>query len=73
MRGIFFYDMAQVSRNNVQAGDIASASLSSIGAGIRLNYKENTTFKLDIASTLKASSIQKKGAVKLHMALKYIF
>lgn len=73
IRGLIFYDIAQVTRNQSQAGDISSASLSSIGTGIRFNYKDILTFKLDVASTLKDSTIQKKGDIKIHTGLKYVF
>lgn len=73
MRGLFFYDAAQVSRNLPQPGDTTSASISSIGMGIRMIYKDNFTFKLDFASPLKSTLTQVKGENKVHAALKYTF
>ena len=74
IRGLIFYDYAQVSRNLPQPSDpVLPSSLSSFGTGIRMIYKENITFKLDIASPLKDSNTQKKGEIKVHAALKYVF
>ena len=73
IRALFFYDTGQVSRNLPQPGETTSSSISSFGVGIRLNYMNNLTFKLDIAQAQKATVTQVKGETKLHAALKYTF
>ena len=73
MRGLLFYDMAQLSRNSPQAGDSTSSEISSYGIGFRLNRKNNLTFKLDVAIPLKSTANQKSGETKIHTLLKYSF
>lgn len=73
MRSLIYFDSAQVSRNLPQPGDTTSSSISSVGLGIRLIYKDNLTLKLDYASPMKATLTQEKGDNKLHAALKYTF
>lgn len=73
MRALFFYDVAQVSRNLPLAGETTSFSINSFGTGIRLNYKDKLTFKLDVALPQKETLTQEKGKYKLHAALKYTF
>ena len=73
MRSLFFLDTAHLSRNSPQPGELTSYSISSFGAGIRLIYKDNLTFKLDVASPLKSTLTQEKGKYKVHAALKYTF
>ena len=72
-RTLVFFDTAKLSRNLAQAGDTTSSEISSYGAGIRLNSKDNLSFKMDIAIPLKATATQKAGEVKLHTALRYVF
>ena len=73
LRALFFYDTAQVSRNLPQPGEPTSSSISSFGTGIRLNYKDNLTFKLDVAQAQKATVTQEKGETKVHATIKYVF
>lgn len=73
MRALFYYDAAQVSRNLPQVGETVSSSISGFGTGIRLNYNDKLTFKLDVAVPQKATQTQEKGKYRLHAALKYTF
>lgn len=73
MRFLAFYDTGALSRNLAQPGDVTSASISSVGLGMRLNYKENLNFRLDLASALKATESTSRGATRLHAALNYTF
>ena len=72
-RTLIFYDSANLSRNLAQAGDTTTSEISSFGAGLRLNRKDNLSFKLDVAFPLKATSTQKAGEMKMHTALRYVF
>lgn len=72
-RALVFYDTAQLSRNFAQAGDTSSSEISGFGVGIRLNRKDNLSFKLDIAIPLKATATQESGETKVHTTLRYVF
>lgn len=72
-RVLVFYDTAQLSRNLSQAGDTTSSEISSFGAGIRLNHKDNLSFKMDIAMPLKTTASQEEGEMQIHTALSYKF
>ena len=74
LRALAFYDIGKLTRNFPLPSDGENYSpISSAGIGLRLNYKENLTFKLDLASPMNSTESREKGDIKLHGALNYIF
>lgn len=72
-RLLAFYDFGHVYRNKALAGETASATVASIGAGLRYSYRKNFGLRLDVASVVDAGGSQKVGDTMIHLNLGYLY
>ncbi|OWW18776.1 ShlB/FhaC/HecB family hemolysin secretion/activation protein [Noviherbaspirillum denitrificans] len=68
-RALVFYDTATVRRNNALAGEIARASIGSIGVGLRVSVSKYMTMQMDYGHVIDGGTTQLKGDNKLHFRL----
>ena len=68
-RALVFYDFGQVSRNHVLPSEVAGASASSIGAGLRFNVKKDLAFRVDVARVINEGITLRGGSVRAHAGL----
>jgi len=82
LRGLFFYDVARVTRNGTLSGTTKRAnSLSSLGVGLRYNYKKDLNVKLDIGwvqesiatADVPPKAIRDRDDVRGHLTVSYVF
>lgn len=80
LRGLVFYDFAQLSRNDALPGEIREEYISSVGFGLRLALGENLSARLDVAQVLHPGpvnnpafgSIQGKNDSRAHFGVAYV-
>lgn len=72
-RALVFYDFGHVYRNKALAGEAASATVASVGAGLRYSYRKNFGLRLDVASVVDAGGSQKVGDTMVHLNLGYLY
>ena len=73
---LVFLDAAWVKRNQPQAGEIASQSISSMGLGLRAAYGRQLTGRIDWGYVLKgvsASTGTARADQKLHASMAWVF
>lgn len=68
-RFLAFYDAAHVSSNNALPGELAQASIGSVGIGLRAGVNKNLTLQMDYGQVIDAGVTQKKGDKRLHFRL----
>lgn len=71
-----FYDYANGSQNNVQVGEVEKESLSSIGLGLKWNWKKQVYFDVNYGYVLDGVSDEVENATRdsddrVHLALRY--
>lgn len=80
LRGLVFYDFAQLSRNDALPGEIRDEYISSAGFGLRMSVGESLSARLDVAQVLNPGpannpafrSIQGKNDVMAHFGIAYV-
>jgi hemolysin activation/secretion protein len=68
-RGLAFYDTASVRRNDALPGEIAEASIGSVGLGLRVSVSKHVTMQMDYGHVIDGGVTQAKGDKKLHFRL----
>jgi hemolysin activation/secretion protein len=68
-RVLAFYDTANVRRNDPLPGEIAKASIGSIGLGFRVSVDKYMTMQMDYGHVIDGGITQQKGDKKLHFRL----
>lgn len=68
-RALAFYDAAHVRRNNPLPGELAKASIGSIGLGFRFNMGKLLTMQMDYGHVVDGGVTQAKGDDRLHFRL----
>ncbi|RXZ38529.1 ShlB/FhaC/HecB family hemolysin secretion/activation protein [Oxalobacteraceae bacterium CAVE-383] len=69
-----FYDRGYVTRNHALPGEILSQSLSSIGVGVRMQFRKNVDLQMDYGHVLQAqSTLTQRGDNRLHARLSLTF
>lgn len=71
-----FYDYANGSQNDVQAGEVADETLSSVGLGLKWNWKKQLYFDVNYGYVLDGVSEIVEGATRdsdnrVHLAFRY--
>jgi hemolysin activation/secretion protein len=75
VRWTAFADGGSVERNALQPGEIKTTELAGYGLGLRWNYKQSASMKLDLAVANKdhAPSTTQSGDTRLHLNISYRF
>ncbi|TFW09629.1 ShlB/FhaC/HecB family hemolysin secretion/activation protein [Oxalobacteraceae bacterium OM1] len=68
-RALAFYDSAYVSRNKALPGEQASASIGSVGVGMRVNADKYLALQLDVGHVVDGGVTQAKGDNRMHFRL----
>jgi hemolysin activation/secretion protein len=68
-RAVAFYDTARVRRNDPLPGEVAEASIGSVGIGLRASVDKYMTLQMDYGHVVDASLTRNKGDKKLHLRL----
>lgn len=68
-RALAFYDAARMTRNSPLPGESASASIGSIGVGMRIGVGKNLTMQMDLGHVVDAGLSKDKGDNRLHFRL----
>jgi hemolysin activation/secretion protein len=68
-RALAFYDTAHVSRNHPLPGELAQASIGSVGLGFRMAGGNNWTLQLDAARVIDSGLIRTAGDSRVHVKL----
>lgn len=78
LRGLVFYDFAQLSRNDALPAEIRNEYIASAGFGLRMSLGENLSARLDVAQVLspgpvnKQRGIQGKNEAMAHFGIAYV-
>ena len=73
MRALVFYDFGELFRNNALPAEPASASINSIGAGLRASMGKNLSAQADWAQALVAGSRQAKNQSRIHFSVVWTY
>lgn len=73
VRGLAFFDNANVRRNAILAGESAGQSISSVGVGLRVSHGGNLSVRADLAQVLDGSDARRSGSNVLHIGMAYLF
>ena len=68
-RALVFYDTASVRRNDPLPGEVAKASIGSVGLGLRVSVSKYLTLQMDYGHVVDGGITQRKGDKKLHFKL----
>ncbi len=68
-RALVFYDFGHVSRNNILPTEVAGASASSYGAGLRINIKKDLAFRLDVARVIDQGTTLRSDSWRGHAGI----
>ncbi len=68
-RALAFYDAARVTRNQALPGEFDSASISSIGLGLRVAVDRHMALQMDVGRVIDAGINSNKGDSRLHVRL----
>jgi len=68
-RALMFYDTASVRRNDALPGEIAKASIGSVGLGFRVAVSRYLSMQMDYGHVIDGGIAQLKGDNKLHFRL----
>ena len=74
-RALLFYDAGQAKPATTPPGTAAKTTISSIGIGLRANYGEQFSMRLDVAKIVKAGKDpeQQAGDKRVHLSLNATF
>lgn len=73
LRGLAFFDNANVRRNAILPGESAGQSISSVGVGVRMSHGGNLSVRADLAQVLDGSDTRRSGSNILHVGAVYLF
>jgi hemolysin activation/secretion protein len=68
-RALAFYDTAHVARNHPLPGELAQASIGSVGLGFRMAAGNNWTLQLDAARVIDSGLTRTAGDSRVHVKL----
>jgi len=68
-RALVFYDFGHVSRNNVLPTEVAGATASSLGAGLRLNVRKDLALRVDAARVIEQGTTLRHDSIRAHAGL----
>ncbi|WP_194723201.1 ShlB/FhaC/HecB family hemolysin secretion/activation protein [Noviherbaspirillum malthae] len=68
-RALAFYDVAQVRRNDPLPGEQDSASIASVGLGMRMAVSRYMTMQLDYGRVVNAGVTQARGDSRVHVRI----
>lgn len=68
-RAVGFYDAARVKSSSPQPGDVARASIASVGLGLRVIVDRYMTLQMDYGHVVDAGLARRKGDERLHIRL----
>lgn len=72
-RALAFIDMGHLTRNHALAGEADSASVASIGVGLRMSVAERLSVRVDIADVIDGGASREAGEMRAHVALGLTF
>ncbi len=73
LRGLAFFDNANVRRNAILPGESAGQSISSVGVGLRMSHGGNLSVRADLAQVLDGTDTRRSGSNILHVGMAYLF
>jgi len=73
LRGVVFYDAAQLERNHALPGEIGRASIASAGFGLRMTYENKLSVRLDLAEVLDGAGLRPNHSDMLHASAVWAF
>lgn len=73
LRGLAFFDNANVRRNAILPGESAGQSISSVGIGLRMSHGGNLSVRADLAQVLDGTDTRRSGSNILHIGMAYLF
>lgn len=68
-RLLAFADAARLRRNDPLPGEIARASIASVGLGLRMSVAKAMTLQMDVGHVIDAGPTQDKGGARVHVRL----
>lgn len=68
-RAVGFYDAGRVKSNSVQPGEVARASLASVGVGLRVGVDKNISLQMDYGHIVDSGIARLEGDERLHVRL----
>jgi hemolysin activation/secretion protein len=68
-RMLAFYDGAYLSRNHALPGEIRSTTISSVGLGVRLLFRNDVNLQVDYGHALQTAATTRAGDNRLHVRL----
>jgi hemolysin activation/secretion protein len=68
-----FAETAQAQRNNPLPEEIVRTQLASIGAGLRLTWREQFNLRADVGVIAKGAQVAKRGEHYVHASIGYAF
>jgi hemolysin activation/secretion protein len=68
-RALTFYDIAHVTRNHPLPGELAQASIGSIGLGFRMSVDRNLALQVDYGRVVDAGITEARGDNRVHVRL----
>jgi hemolysin activation/secretion protein len=73
LRFLGFFDFGHVSRVGALPGELESDSMTSAGAGVRLNWRKSISVRVDLARILHSTANRATNSQRLHGALAIVF
>lgn len=73
LRFVGFYDFGTVKRNEGLPGEMQRDSIASVGAGLRLTFRRNLSFRLDLAHPLHETASRDNSSLRLTGALAIVY
>ena len=68
-----FAEAAQVQRNNPQPEETVRTALASVGAGIRITWREQLTLRADVGVVTEGAQVAKRGDYFVHASIGWAF
>lgn len=68
-----FAEAAQTQRNNPLPDEIVRTTLSGVGAGLRLSWRDQLSLRVDVGVILEGAQVAKRGEHYVHASIGYAF
>ena len=68
-QALLFHDRGRVWRNHALPGETTSASIASVGVGLRLALAPSTTARVDLAHVLRGAGVRPRGEDSAHFSV----
>jgi hemolysin activation/secretion protein len=68
-----FAETAQAQRNNPQPEEIVRTTLASVGAGIRITWREQLSLRADVGVVTEGAQVAKRGDYFVHATIGWAF